>query len=63
MVRRGGTDVLVMLCDRGRALDATLGETGPSKDAMRDQLMNERVNALSDQLMEKLKSSAVIVRK
>ena len=62
-VQRGGNEVLVMLCSRGRALDETLGQTAPSQSVMRDQLSNARVGALADALMDELKSDAVIVRK
>ncbi|MFD2175101.1 peptidylprolyl isomerase [Rhodobacter lacus] len=63
VLRRGGTDVLVMLCERGRALNADLGETGPSRDAARNELINARINTMSDQLLASLKAAAVIVRK
>ncbi|SOB99660.1 peptidylprolyl isomerase [Rhodobacter maris] len=63
VVRRGGTDVLVMLCNRGRAINADLGETGPSRDAARSEIINTRITTLSDQLLAALKASAVIVRK
>lgn len=62
-VQRGGNEVLVMLCGRGRAINESLGETAPSQSAMRDQLTNARVSALAGALMDDLKSKAVIVRK
>jgi len=62
VLNRGGADVLVMLCDRGRALNATVGETGPSRDAMKNQLSNARLGSLSEKLMAELKAQAVIVR-
>ncbi|MBZ4023436.1 hypothetical protein CKO11_13315 [Rhodobacter sp. TJ_12] len=62
VLRRGANDVLVMLCDRGRALDASLGETGPSEQAMRNQLVNARISNMADALLEEIKAEAVIVR-
>jgi len=63
VVPRGGNDVLVMLCDRGRAVNAAVGETGPSREATRDKLLNARVGALADRLLAQLRAEAVIVRK
>lgn len=63
VLRRGGNDVLVMLCERGRAINTAVGETGPSRDATRDQLLNTRVGTLADRLLASLKAEAVIVRK
>jgi peptidyl-prolyl cis-trans isomerase SurA len=63
VLKRGGNDLLVMLCDRGRAMNATLGETAPSKEGTRNQLANARVGTLAGQLLAKLRADAVIVRK
>lgn len=63
VITRGGNDVLVMLCDRGRAINAAVGETGPSREAVRDQLLNARVGALADRMLAQLRAEAVIVRK
>ncbi|WP_081037116.1 peptidylprolyl isomerase [Rhodobacter capsulatus] len=63
VLTRGGNDVLVMLCDRGRAINAAVGETGPSREGTRDQLLNARVGALADRLLAQLRAEAVIVRK
>ena len=63
VLSRGGTDVLLMLCERGRAVNAAVGETGPSRSATRDRLLNARVSALADGLLAQLKADAVIVRK
>lgn len=62
-LRRGGNDLLVMLCSRGRRLNEALGETGPSRGAMREQLLNARLGSYSDGMMADLMADAVIVRK
>ncbi|PTV94877.1 periplasmic chaperone for outer membrane proteins SurA [Rhodobacter aestuarii] len=62
VLRRGPNDVLVMLCDRGRAINTALGETGPSTDAVRNQIVNQRVAVMADALLDELKAEAVIVR-
>lgn len=63
VLARGGNDVLVMLCDRGRVVNAVAGDTGPSRNATRDQLLNSRVGAMADRLLAQLRATAVIVRK
>lgn len=62
-LRRGGNDLLVMLCSRGRRLNEALGETGPSRDAMREQLLNARLGGYADGMLADLMADAVIVRK
>lgn len=62
-LRRGGNDLLVMLCSRGRRLNEALGETGPSRSAMREQLLNARLGSYADGMMADLMADAVIVRK
>lgn len=58
-----GGDVLVMLCSRERALDAAQGETAPSRDDVRNRLLNERISSYADGFLADLMASAVIVRK
>ena len=63
VLRRGPNDVLLMLCDRGRALNATVGETGPSRGQAREQLLNGRIAAMAEGLLAEMTAEAVIVRK
>lgn len=62
-LHRGATDVLVMLCSRARVHDEAKGDAAPSRDAVRDTLLNARVGALADSYLADLMANAVIVRK
>lgn len=62
-IRRGGNDVLVMLCAREKLLDETKGETAPSRTDMRERLLNQRLEAYSESFLADLMAAAVIVRK
>ncbi|MGD9919186.1 MAG: peptidylprolyl isomerase [Paenirhodobacter sp.] len=62
-LHRGGNDTLVMLCSRDRVYDAAKGEAAPSRDDVRNGLLNARMSALADSYLADLMANAVIVRK
>lgn len=59
-LQRGGNEVLVMLCSREKVRPE--GEAAPSRDAVRSQLLNQRMNSYADSLLADLVANAVIVR-
>lgn len=54
---RGGNRVFLMLCKRSVEL-----EEAPSRDDIRNQLLNQRLAALADGYLEELRSDAIIRR-
>lgn len=61
-IRRGANDVLVMLCARARTYDEAKGETAPSREEVKNQLLNARLAGYADSYLADLKAAAVIVR-
>lgn len=61
-LQRGGQQDLIMLCSREAAVDEAKGQKAPDKDAVRNSLMNTRMNTYSENLLADLRSNAVITR-
>lgn len=57
-ISRGGWRVFLMLCSRGPA-----AELVPSRDIIREQLLNQRLSSMADIYLEELRSEAIIVEK
>lgn len=55
---RGGNRMFLMLCGR-----EPVAETPPSRDAIRESLINAKLNGLSEQLLEELRAAAIIKEK
>ncbi|HEY0275847.1 MAG TPA: peptidylprolyl isomerase [Paenirhodobacter sp.] len=60
--QRGGNDVLLMLCSRERVYDTAKGQAAPSREAVRAQVLNQRLNRYSDSYLADIMADAVIVR-
>ena len=52
---RGGQRMFLMLCSR-----EAVAEEPPSRDAVRDTLVNTKLNGLAEQLLEELRAAAII---
>lgn len=61
ILRRGGSDVLVMLCDRQTVPGKD--ETPPSRDQVAASLQNQQLEGFANGYMADLEAEAVIVRK
>ena len=55
LVNRGGQPQYLMLCSR-----TPISDTPPSRDVVRDELINQRLAAFADGYLEDLRSSAII---
>lgn len=61
-LQRGGQQDLVMLCSRENAIDESKGQVAPTKDQVRNNLLNERLSNYADNYLADLVSDAVITR-
>ena len=57
-ISRAGWRVFLMLCSRGPAKDLV-----PSREIIREQLLNQRLSSLADIYLEELRSEAILVEK
>lgn len=64
MVNMGAGVDVIMLCSRQPALLAQADEAGdlPPRQAVRDQVFNQKINAMADALLAELRADAVIRR-